>query len=674
MTISSTTRKAGPFLGNGSATTFDFAYKVFDREDVVATLAVVATGAETALVLDTHYSVALNSDQNNDPGGTVTYPISGSAMASTHRLTLTSDIDELQSTDIQNAGGFYPEVIEDAIDRVTALVQQHREKLDRTLKAPVSETTLGDLPTAVDRAGLFLAFDGTGAPTTASGTGSDGALRTDLAASTAGKGALLVAFKDELSPAYLKTMSDIANGDPVSVFRFIAKTAHAAIQARTSAVDVSDNFEEALNILMDSDNSGGLYVPRGTYLHNESKTYGNTAGTIGQPIVIRGEGPYSIIRASGAGVIPITIAGPAPLTDVGRHIGRVIIERIAFAGPGGFAPGGTGTAIFLNGVQGVTLDKIYVNGWANAIKAQALDLCTLRDSWLQYNDYGFYNLEDAAAFSYPGGTLNSFRAIDNHILHNATSGVYIWGGTNHYVGRNNFAANGISINVASPLAINAVAVGTHIHHNYFENSTTNDVAIGGAGICRAGSIKHNTSLVANGVTALRLFNVSNAGGRGEVSNNQMSAISGSFTAISQAGSAETWDYNGATGSDYRPGSTLAFAKTGVLAGASVNIFKLATFGQTMRGTLTVTGSSTGIATSKTYQLNTMGGGNTIAVLTAVADTQNYAGGASTFTATDTVDTPVAGTNTISLNNTSAATCRFDCVLEIHELSGTLTLL
>lgn len=415
-----------------------------------------------------------------------------------------------------------------------------------------------------------------------------------------------------------------------------------------------------------------LFFP-GLCLMSGTVSIGNTAGTIGVPITMYGAGPGSGIKVAAAGINPIMIGGPAPLTDVGRYIGRATIKDMSFQGPGGFAPGGTGTGVFLNGAQGILIDNCYFNGWANALKATAVDLLTVENSWFQYNDYGIYNIEDAASFCYPGGTLNSGIFKNNKFLHNATEGLYIWGGTSHEVSGNNFVANGKAISVAAPVGINAVAVGTQIHGNYFEDSTNNDIYVGGAGICRAGSIYGNTHLVATGVTAIRLLNVSNSGGYGSVCNNQMSAIAGAFTIISQAGSAETWDYDAQNGSGYRAGSVISFTKTGVLAAGSVNILKIGTFALDLQGILTVKASSAGLTTTKVYALSMTGSGNTVAVLTA-ASTQNYSGGASAFTATDTVDTPVAGTNTLSLNNTSAATCQFDCTLQIIQLGGTLTLL
>ena len=87
MTVPVATRKAGPYTGNGVNDEFAFDFKVFAAADLRVILTEIATGAESDLVLDSDYSVALNPDQGADPGGDITYPISGSPMASTHKLT-----------------------------------------------------------------------------------------------------------------------------------------------------------------------------------------------------------------------------------------------------------------------------------------------------------------------------------------------------------------------------------------------------------------------------------------------------------------------------------------------------------------------------------------------------------------------------------------------------------
>ena len=47
MTVSASTRKAGPFTGNGVQTVFPFTFKVFTEVDIRVVLLVTATGVET---------------------------------------------------------------------------------------------------------------------------------------------------------------------------------------------------------------------------------------------------------------------------------------------------------------------------------------------------------------------------------------------------------------------------------------------------------------------------------------------------------------------------------------------------------------------------------------------------------------------------------------------------
>jgi hypothetical protein len=172
MTISSTTRIAGPFL---SGTALPYTFKVFAAADLNVVRLNTSTGVETSLVLGSDYTVALNGNQNTNPGGTVNLTVAASA---TSTVTITSDIANLQPTDLTNQGGFYPEVITDALDRATIQIQQMSEDVGRSLKGPISDGNLNmELPTAAQRANSFLAFDANGVPT-AVVSGSSGAPTT----------------------------------------------------------------------------------------------------------------------------------------------------------------------------------------------------------------------------------------------------------------------------------------------------------------------------------------------------------------------------------------------------------------------------------------------------------------------------------------------------------------
>lgn len=135
MTINSEIRRAGPFVGTGVTTQFPFVFKVFRAEDLYVVRA-DADGVETPLELGTDYTVALNPDQNANPGGEIITPV---ALPVGFTLTATSALDYLQPIDLTNQGGFYPRVINDGLDRLTIFAQQLEEGLGRSLKVPLSD-------------------------------------------------------------------------------------------------------------------------------------------------------------------------------------------------------------------------------------------------------------------------------------------------------------------------------------------------------------------------------------------------------------------------------------------------------------------------------------------------------------------------------------------------------
>lgn len=150
MTITSETRKAGPYPGNGSNTEFTFAFKVFEDTDITV-LFRDEDGDESELILDSDYSVELNEDQDNDPGGTVTYPISGDPLANDEKLAIIGGLEAIQETDLTNGGAYHAQVHEDRFDYLTILIQQLLEEMSRTLKVSVtSGLTPGDLEDLLD--------------------------------------------------------------------------------------------------------------------------------------------------------------------------------------------------------------------------------------------------------------------------------------------------------------------------------------------------------------------------------------------------------------------------------------------------------------------------------------------------------------------------------------------
>lgn len=131
MTVSSSTSKVVG-LGNGVTTAWPFSFKVLDEDHLEVTYT-DADDVETLLA--SGYTVSLNADQEASPGGTVTY---SPAIASGTKLTIARVLPVTQPTDLQNQGGYYPEVLEQALDQLIMVVQQLDERVSRAVLAPIS--------------------------------------------------------------------------------------------------------------------------------------------------------------------------------------------------------------------------------------------------------------------------------------------------------------------------------------------------------------------------------------------------------------------------------------------------------------------------------------------------------------------------------------------------------
>lgn len=160
MTISSEAIKSSVFAGNGSTTAFAISFKTFSQSDLTVTLT-SAAGVEAVKTLTTNYTVSLNANQDNSPGGTVTM---GVAPASGEKLVIANEPAYTQSSDIVNGGGFFPNVIEDMVDRNTILSRRAQEQTSRSIQIPISDSTgtTVKLPTETLRASKAIVFDSSG--------------------------------------------------------------------------------------------------------------------------------------------------------------------------------------------------------------------------------------------------------------------------------------------------------------------------------------------------------------------------------------------------------------------------------------------------------------------------------------------------------------------------------
>jgi len=198
MTVTSTNQKV-QFNGNGSTTVFAYNFKIFAQTDLSVILR-SAAGTETVQQLTTKYTV---SGVGVASGGNVTM---GTAPASGTTLTILRVQPNLQGLDLVPNDPFPAGSMEDALDKLTFMVQTHDEEIGRSIKASTTNT-IGNTEftvSATDRANKLFSFDSSGNlavtagkvdTVTASATAvSTGGSPTASATYTASSGALALAF------------------------------------------------------------------------------------------------------------------------------------------------------------------------------------------------------------------------------------------------------------------------------------------------------------------------------------------------------------------------------------------------------------------------------------------------------------------------------------------------
>lgn len=134
MTITAQTAKSGPYNGNGSTTSFDYAFKVADQADLVVTVLSADGTTETIKTLTTDYTV---SGVGNPAGGSIAMVV---APVTGEKLTITRAVSLDQEVDLQNRGSVNPETLEQALDKLTQVAQDQQQQLDRSLKVDLFET------------------------------------------------------------------------------------------------------------------------------------------------------------------------------------------------------------------------------------------------------------------------------------------------------------------------------------------------------------------------------------------------------------------------------------------------------------------------------------------------------------------------------------------------------
>ncbi|MES9866771.1 MAG: hypothetical protein ABW157_15665 [Candidatus Thiodiazotropha sp. LLP2] len=164
MTVNTATLASGPINGDGLTTHFEFSFPVLDPAHVVVTM-IATNGLTKILTQGSDYVVSLNPDQGSSPGGAVDYPGPNGPLTSDESLLIERIVDLLQTADLRSQISYNPELTEEALDKLTMMVQQTNRNIAASEAAKVavlgsSEVVFPWKETWVDHINGALAAEG----------------------------------------------------------------------------------------------------------------------------------------------------------------------------------------------------------------------------------------------------------------------------------------------------------------------------------------------------------------------------------------------------------------------------------------------------------------------------------------------------------------------------------
>ena len=175
MAVSVTTNK-NRLTSNGSTTAFNFTFPLPDSDTTQVKVILTVGSVDTVQDVSLYAVTATNNDFSS--GGTVTFttaPASGT-------ITIYRDLATTQTSDYVPGGALDADTLEGNLDKLTMLVQEQQDAIDRSIKFPVTDATslTSEIPNSSGRASNTLIFDSSGnvgagdATTTSVTTGTEG--------------------------------------------------------------------------------------------------------------------------------------------------------------------------------------------------------------------------------------------------------------------------------------------------------------------------------------------------------------------------------------------------------------------------------------------------------------------------------------------------------------------
>lgn len=142
MTVSSTT-SITTYTGNGTSTAFSTGFPFGLNGDVQATRITIADGTRTLLIEGVDYTL---TGAGLDAGGTLTTIGSGSPLSALYQLEIKRATAQTQTLDLTANDAFSAEAAEDALDRLTYIVQELSRQLAAVAAGGSGAFTISNRP------------------------------------------------------------------------------------------------------------------------------------------------------------------------------------------------------------------------------------------------------------------------------------------------------------------------------------------------------------------------------------------------------------------------------------------------------------------------------------------------------------------------------------------------
>lgn len=328
MSLSTTANKV-VYDGNDAATVFDFSFPIPETSQL-SVVYTDADGVETTLGT-TAYSV---TGIGSTDGGAVTYPLTGSPIATGTKLTIVRTVELTQPTVLSNQSNYSPTVTEAALDRITMLLQQIQNVLDRSLVVPVSDDdALDNLPTAALRANGVLAFDGDGQPYIGTTSGVTGA--SAYATDTLLPAVSAIAARIALGFSAIAAKGDLLAGTALNTIGTLTVGSNGKFLVADSGETAGLKWK-MLSVAQQVFTASGTYTPTTGMIYCMIECWG--AGGGGGGAVVAGTA-NQVATGGGGGA-----GGYSRKLASASDIGASKTVTIGAAGPGGSAGNNAGTA------------------------------------------------------------------------------------------------------------------------------------------------------------------------------------------------------------------------------------------------------------------------------------------------------------------------------------------